>query len=295
MPTREGRENRENSCAVIKVAAAYRDIAAAIFQSSVKIDGLTREDPPQDFITRVLYENGTICRYKPLGLWLTYSGNGKQNVYGEYLTYTLTGADGRTITASRSEIEIYNANPQKNPLSTFVRIKANTIASAEGAKRQNLDGVKKCTVIYTDSKDTANKLRIADNKRRNGAAVVIMERGTKEYESIETLDTGAEFICDKLQDFQAKEWEQLLHYVGVYTTIDKSAEVKQSEVEAQNAETNAFMNVLVKTFNRCAEYEGAPYRMRVDRENDTQSGGNDEDGEKPDEAEETPQNDEGGA
>ena len=295
MPTREGRENRENSCAVIKVAAAYRDIAAAIFQSSVKIEGLTREDPPQDFITRALYERGTICRYKPLGLWLSYSGNGKQNVYGEYLTYTLTGADGMTITASRSEIEIYNANPQKNPLSTFVRIKANTIASAEGAKRQNLDGVKKCTVIYTDSKDTANKLRIADNKRRNGAAVVILERGAKEYGSIETLDTGAEFICDKLQDFQAKEWEQLLHYVGVYTTIDKSAEVKQSEVEAQNAETNAFMNVLVKTFNRCAEYEGAPYRMRVDRENSTQNSEEHEAEEEPDKTKETPQNGNEGA
>lgn len=294
MPTREGRENRENSCAVIKVAAAYRDIAAAIFQSSVKIEGLTKEDPPQDFITRALYENGTICRSKRLGLWLAYSGNGKQNVYGDYETYTLTGADGITYSASRSEIEIYNANPQKSPLSTFVRIKANTIASAEGAKRQNLDGVKKCTVIYTDSKDTANKLRIADNKRRNGAAVVIMERGAKEYGSIETLDTGAEFICDKLQDFQTKEWEQLLHYVGVYTTIDKSAEVKQSEVEAQNAETNAFMNVLVKTFNRCAEYEGAPYRMRVDRENGTQSGGNDDNVEKPDKTEETPQNGKGG-
>lgn len=290
MPTREGRENRENSCAVIKVAAAYRDIAAAIFQSSVKIDGLTKKDPPQDFITRALYEKGTICRDKKTGLWLSYTGNGTQNEYGEYAEYTLTGWNGRIITSTRSGIEIYNANPQKNPLSTFVRIKANTIASAEGAKRQNLDGVKKCTVIYTDSKDTANKLRIADNKRRNGAAVVIMERGAKEYGSIETLDTGAEFICDKLQDFQAKEWEQLLHYVGVYTTIDKSAEVKQSEVEAQNAETNAFMNVLVKTFNRCAEYEGAPYRMRVDRENDTQSVENDGDGGKPDETEETPQN-----
>lgn len=294
--TREGRENRENARNVIKVAAAYRDIAAAIFQSSVIIDGLTADDPAQDFITRKLYERGTICRHKRLGLWLDYSGNGQQNIYGEYDNYTLTGANGTSYSARRDEIEIYNANPQKSPLETFVRIKANTIASAEGAKRQNLDAVKKMTVIYCDDPGTANKLRAADKKRRDGAAVAVVDRSTKEYGgTLDLLETGAEFMCDKLQDFQKREWETLLHYVGVYTGIEKSAEVKQSEIIAQNAETNAFMNVLLKTFNKCAEKEGAPYRMRLDIENTFYNEEDTEDGQTPDGSEETQQNAKQGA
>lgn len=288
--TREGRENRDNARSVIKVAAAYRDIAAAIFQSSVIIDGLTADDPAQDFITRKLYERGTICRHKRLGLWLDYSGNGKQNIYGEYDNYTLTGANGTSYSARRDEIEIYNANPQKSPLETFVRIKANTIASAEGAKRQNLDAVKKMTVIYCDDPGTANKLRAADKKRRDGAAVAVVDRSTKEYGgTLDLLETGAEFMCDKLQDFQKREWETLLHYVGVYTGIEKSAEVKQSEIIAQNAETNAFMNVLLKTFNKCAEKEGAPYRMRLDAKNTFYNEEDAENGQTPGESGETQQ------
>lgn len=294
--TREGRENRDNARAVVKVAAAYRNIAAAIFQSSVIIDGLTEKDPAQDFITDKLYNNGTICRHKPTGLWLSYDGNGQQNVYGDYELYTLYGANGTQYTAKRDEIEIYNANPQKSPLETFVRIKAATIASAEGAKRQNLDAVKAVTVIYTDDPGTANKLRAADAKRRDGASVVILDRSQKDYGgTLDTLQTGAEFICDKLQDFQKREWETLLHYVGVYTGIEKSAEVKQSEIIAQNAETNAFMNVLLKTFNKCAEKEGAPYRMRLDVQNSGYNSEDDDGGEMPGDGKETQQNGEKGA
>lgn len=294
--TREGRENRENARAVVNVAAAYENIAAAIFQSSVIIDGLTKNDPPQDFITGKLYTNGTICRHKRLNLWLSYSGNGEQNIYGEYKSYTLTGANGTTLTARRDEIEIYNANPQKNSLCTFAKIKANIIANAEGAKRQNLDAVKKMTVIYSDNPGTANKLRVADKKRREGASVAILDRAQNEYGgTLDTLETNAEFICDKLQDFQKREWETLLHFVGVYTGIEKSAEVKQSEIIAQNAETNAFMNVLLKTFNKCAEYEGAPYRMRLAYEFNAESDETDAGGQTPAGGEETPQNGEKGA
>lgn len=294
--TREGRENRENARTVLKVAAAYRNIAAAIFQSSVIIDGLTESDPAQDFITGKLYTNGTICRHKRLGLWLDYSGNGAQNIYGEYENYTLNGANGTTFSARRDEIEIYNANPQKSPLETFVRIKSATIASAEGAKRQNLDAVKKMTIIYTDAPETANKLRAADKKRREGAAVAVLDRGAKDYGgALDLLETGAEFMCDKLQDFQKREWETLLHYVGVYTGIEKSAEVKQSEIIAQNAETNAFMNVLLKTFNKCAEKEGAPYRMRLDVQNMGYNEEEDEDGQTPNQSKETQQNESEGA
>lgn len=294
--TREGRENRESARTVLNVAAAYRNIAAAIFQSSVIIDGLTERDPAQDFITGKLYNKGTICRHKRLGLWLDYSGNGQQDIYGEYDNYTLTGANGTTYNAKRDEIEIYNANPQKSPLETFVRIKAATIASAEGAKRQNLDAVKAVTVIYTDDPGTANKLRAADAKRRDGASVVILDRSQKDYGgTLDTLQTGAEFICDKLQDFQKREWETLLHYVGVYTGIEKSAEVKQSEIIAQNAETNAFMNVLLKTFNKCAEKEGAPYRMRLDVQNSGYNNEEDDGGQIPGDGKETQQSGEKGA
>ena len=291
--TREGRENRENARTVLNVATAYRNIAAAIFQSSVIIDGLTERDPAQDFITGILYNKGTICRHKKMGVWLAYSGNGKQDIYGEYNNYTLTGVDGTTYTAKRDQIEIYNANPQKSPLETFVRIKSATIASAEGAKRQNLDAVKKMTVIYCDDTGTANKLRAADAKRRGGAAVAIIDRSAKDYGgALDVLETGAEFMCDKLQDFQKREWETLLHYVGVYTGIEKSAEVKQSEIIAQNAETNAFMNVLLKTFNKCAEKENAPYRMRLAYEFNAK---NDETGEteqQPEQTKETQQSEE---
>lgn len=277
--TREGRQNREaNAFSVSSIAAAYYNAAASLYRALIRIEGLDGEkDPKSDYITGVLLNHGAIAREKLTGMWLPFYGNGELDAYGFYDKYTLFSEfNGKSYVFERDQVEIYRANPQGVGISNFLRFKSRLMADYEVAKRQNLDGVKQMSLIVAQSEDTAKKLQIADKKRRSGESVAILKKNPLDVSELSVLKTGAEYLVDRLQEGERKEWEELLHFVGVYTPREKGERKITGEIDSENSEVDALSNITVKTFNEDCEYNGTEGKYKAVRASYYGTGGESE-------------------
>lgn len=265
--TREGRANREeNAFSVSAIAAAYYNAAASLFRSSIRIEGLNGAAPKSDYITGVLFTFGAIAREKTTGIWLPFYGNGERDAYGFCDNYTLFSEyNGKSYVFPRDQVEIYRANPQAVGIANFVRFKSRLMADYELAKKQNLDGIKQMSLIVAQSDDTAKKLQIADKKRRTGESVAILKKNPLDISELSVLKTGAEYLVDRLQAGERKEWEELLHFVGVYTPREKGERKITGEIDSENSEVDALSNITVKTFNEDCEYNGTAGKYKAVR------------------------------
>ena len=52
-----------------------------------------------------------------------------------------------------------------------------------------------------------------------------------------------------------------MHLVGVQTPQEKGERMITGEIAMQGAETSAYIELMIKTFNQNAEEQGAPFRM----------------------------------
>lgn len=266
--TREGRATPFN----LQDADGYKKLFASLFKTAGKIENLKAgkfakeniNDGLDDaYILETLYERGEIAYDLSTGVWLPFSATGTRTVYGKNENYTLTGANGTTYQKKADEILIFRANPDSAPLKTIIDARADLLANFDGAIRQNLDAIKDLSVIYTDNPQMAQQLRRADKLRRAGASVAIVSRNAEDFSEIGKLSTGAEYKVDKLLKDRRKLYEETLHLVGVRTPIEKGERMITDEVETQNAETDAYIGIMERSFNNAAELYGVPFRMSI--------------------------------
>lgn len=257
----------------LKEAKRYASLFASLFKSAGVIYGLENgaffDENKADgltsaYILSTLYERGKIAYDKQTGAWLPYTSAGAQTLYGRARSLTLFGANGANITRERGEVVEFFANPDAVPLRPTIEARSCTLAEFDQAIRQNLDAIKEMSILYTDNPATENALRNADNKRRDGASVVILGRGSEDYGELGKLSTGAEYKIDKLLKDRRKLYEETLHLVGVRTPIEKGERMISDEVNTQNAETDAYLGVLVRSFNETARLNGLPFVLEVD-------------------------------
>ena len=140
------------------------------------------------------------------------------------------------------------------------------LADFDNAIKQNLDAVKEMTVIISQTRELADQIKRADAARRRGASVAVMNASTMEFNNLQTLKTEAEYKIDRLIEDKRKVYEDTLHLVNVRTPIEKGERMITGEVNTQNAETEAYGNVLKITFNGIAEHYGLPFRIVVNEE-----------------------------
>lgn len=267
--TREGRATRE----FVTGAAAYECTFAALFQTSCRVENLEQsagyydveeaDRPTSEYILKRLYEDGRIAYHLRLGLWLPFSESGRKNAYNVSETYRLFGANGVTITAQRNDVVVFRANPQENAIADIVRTRSALLADFDNAIKQNLDAVKEMTVIVSQTRELSEQIKRADRARRNGASVAVLNTSTLEFNQLQTLKTEAEYKIDRLIDDRRKLYEDTLHLVNVRTPIEKGERMITGEVDTQNAETDAYGNVLKTTFNGIAEHYVLPFRIAV--------------------------------
>lgn len=272
MATREGRAARE----FVTGAAAYECTFAALFQTSCRVEGIKQsagyydadesDRPTSEYILKRLYEDGEIAYHKTLGVWLPFSSSGRKNIYGVSETFRLYGSNGRNIPARREDIVVFRANPQSNAIADIVRDRSALLADFDNAIKQNLDAVKEMTVIISQTRELADQIKRADAARRRGASVAVMNASTMEFNNLQTLKTEAEYKIDRLIEDKRKVYEDTLHLVNVRTPIEKGERMITGEVNTQNAETEAYGNVLKITFNGIAEHYGLPFRIVVNEE-----------------------------
>jgi hypothetical protein len=266
--TRNGRSN----ALVHQDAESYKTLFASLFKTAGKIENLkagtlaaenVADGLTDAYILGVLYEHGGVAYDVATGAWLPYTGAGRATVYGENATITLFGANGANLTRKRGDVFIFKANPDNVPLKRIVDARAELLAEFDGAIRQNLDAVKEMTIIYTDNADLTAQLRNADTKRRRGASVAVLSRNVEDFGEIGKLSTGAEYKIDKLLKDRRKLYEETLHLVGVRTPLEKGERMITDEVETQNAETDAYIGVMERTFNEQATLYGVPFKLTI--------------------------------
>lgn len=266
--TRNGRRN----ALVLQDAESYKTLFASLFKTAGRIENLkagafsaknVADGLSDAYILGVLYERGGVAYDVATGTWLPYTGAGRATVYGENATITLFGANGTNLTRKRGDVFIFKANPDSVPLKRIVDAKAELLSEFDGAIRQNLDAVKDMTIIYTDNSDLTAQLKNADSKRRAGASVAVLSRNVEDFGEIGKLSTGAEYKIDKLLKDRRKLYEETLHLVGVRTPLEKGERMITDEVETQNAETDAYIGVMERTFNEQATLYGLPFRLTI--------------------------------
>lgn len=266
--TRQGRE----TSLVFRDAEGYKTLFASLFKTAGKIENLeagklaaenVADGLTDDYILGILYDRGGIAYDKQTGVWLPYTASGKQTVYGKNARVVLNGANGTTMTRKRDDVYIFDANPDGVPLRCIVNAKAELLADFDAAIKQNLDAIKDMTIIYTDNPTMAGQLRNADKKRRAGASVAVVARNAEDFGELNKLSTGAEYKIDKLLKDRRKLYEETLHLVGVRTPIEKGERMITDEVQTQNAETDAYLGIMERTFNTCAELYGVPFRLTI--------------------------------
>ena len=266
--TRQGRANP----LVLRDAESYKTLFASLFKTAGKIENLTAgtlaaenvaDGLTDAYVLGVLYDRGGIAYDKQTGAWLPYTESGRQTVYGENERVVLNGANGASLPRKRDDVYIFESNPDGVPLRCIVDAKAELLAEFDAAIRQNLDAVKEMTIIYTDNPAMTAQLKNADNKRRAGASVAVVSRTAEDFGELGKLSTGAEYKIDKLLKDRRKLYEETLHLVGVRTPIEKGERMIADEVETQNAETDAYLGIMERTFNTCAELYGVPFRLTI--------------------------------
>lgn len=265
--TRSGRE-----CTREQGANSYKTLFASLFKTAGIIEGLEQGEAVDEnvkdgltdaYILGELYERGSIAYDPKTGVWLPYTGAGRQTAYGHHDVVTLFGANGVQMRRERGDVFTFTANPDAVPLKPLVDKRAEMLADFDGAIAQNLDAVKEMTILYTDNPNITKQLQNADKKRRAGASIAVVSRSMNDFGEIGKLTTDAEYKIDKLLKDRRKLYEETLHLVGVRTPIEKGERMITGEVETQNAETDAYIGIMERTFNAQAELYGLPFRLRV--------------------------------
>lgn len=268
MATRQGRYYRDCDTP-IKAAKGYENLFAALFCTAAKITGIVnrKDDLKDDYILDMLYSTGAVAFHKKTELWLPLYGVGTPTAYGTYDNYRLYSLyNGTTYNAKRDDLYIFDANAQAFPIQEFIRTRAATLAAFDAAIAQNLDGVKDMSVIVAHSKELTQQLRKLDSERRRGKSwgvinANLMDRENGGLAKLETLSTGMEYKIDKLTADRRAYYEETLHLVGVKTPYEKGERMITNEIEMQTAETSAYIELMIKTFNQNAIEQGAPFRM----------------------------------
>lgn len=270
MSTRQGRRIPDNWITFGIDANNYETLSASLFQAAVKIEGLDKfmaaahgdayggavPKVTSDYIAGILYRRGKIAYDKKTGLWLPFYGEGHANAYGDYKRYVLV-SPYNTVRRPAEDVMIFKANSAGTGLINYARLKAMRIANFDLAIDQNLDAIKETTLIVTDDKELSVKAEEADKARRNGAKIVVLERSVARVNDIQMMSTGANYYVNNLQEARRTEYVELLHMSGVRTPIEKGERLITSEVETQNSEADAYISVLIRTFNQCVQRQDA--------------------------------------
>lgn len=285
MATRKGRNTR-NAYAVD--VDGYLSLFTSLFCTAFEVEGIEQGRDGLDslYILKTLFERGKIAYDKETGLWLRYSNVGRPNAYGDPLRVRLWGANGTNFERERGDVYLFKATPTGAGWGGFIREKCAFLAECDYAIAQNLDGIKQMTVITAQNDVVADILCDMNNKRRAGQSVYVTNPysfATDESEAasaamalanLSTLKTGTDFLIDKIRAEKRKEYEEILHIIGIQTGYEKGERMTDDEIQTFNAESRAYVSVTAETFNQMARAQGAPFKLKlVDRSTVTEEKG----------------------
>lgn len=235
----------------------------SILHNSVVVENLPN-DLPKRYLLGVLFRKGSIGYFgdqKGNGLYLPQSGTGV-SVYGLPTQRILTAYNGKILTKRADDVVVLRINDLSLPVLPFLRSQAVLLADLDTAITQNLESIRTMTFAKCKDEKTLFSIKQAWDANRCGATVAfVAEDGIDSAFSV--LDTGAQYLIDRLLEDRARVMQDTLQSIGVATTVNKTERVQSIEVQASNMYAYTNLQTIIDTFNYDAEIGGLPIRLRM--------------------------------
>ena len=201
----------------------------------------------QKHIERYLYEYGMCCYFKNgegSYMCLPCSPSGKYNVYGEPLSYRVTGFGGFTRVIPADKCVIIENNPLRLPTDDFVMFYVNKITEAERTMDVNVKSCKTPYIIACDDKTVLTFKNIFAQVDGNVPAIYA-DKGLN-LDALQVLNTKPDFLCNDLMDYKKSVENELLTLLGFDNlAVDKKERVNLSEANSNNQLTQSFADLML--------------------------------------------------
>ena len=114
---------------------------------------------------------------------------------------------------------------------------------AERSSDININSTKSPIVILADDKTKLSMIN-AYAQYDGNQPVIVGKKGQFNLEDITSIDTKAEFIADKLQDYKKGIWNELLTFLGINNLNEK----KERMVTDETNQNNEVINLNLQSF-----------------------------------------------
>lgn len=239
----------------------YVDRFVNFFHNSVKVETNTFKNLPKRYLLKTLLTKGAIAHDKETNLFLPFVASGI-DIYGLPEKYSLIGYNGYTKLRSKDEVNILRANDIQTPLIVYLMQQAHKLEDLDMAIEQNLDAVKTMSIVEVPDKATMLSFSNLDGARRLGASVVYVNKGSQIQANTSCMQTGAEYLVDKLMEAKREIMNETFQTLGIGTiNTYKKERIQSAEVIASNYYTIDSIHTLIDTFNYDSDFAGLDIKL----------------------------------
>lgn len=222
----------------IRRSIIYNDIYSRLKNIALSIykwEGLP-ETCNERFLENSLFETGraVFVKDKRLGYMnLNVNPNGDLNHYNEPIRYTAYSTGYSKDYEADNCVMVYNNMMRKSTDSTLM-IYAERLARIQSAIDTNINAQKTPLFIRCDTKTEKSLTTIYD--QYDGDKPVIVGSKALQNNPIESINTGAPFVADKLREEYRNTWNEVLEFLGLNTNPSdrKKERVIVAEVNSNN-------------------------------------------------------------
>lgn len=230
----------------------------SLFHNSIKLKGI--DGTPKRYFLQVLLEHGAIAYDKITGLWLRFNPIGI-DIYGLPTRYNLIGYNGFIVTRNAEDVVIIRANDLSYGWLGYFKDQSEKLVNFDTAINQNLEAIRTMTIAEVDGQENLLSLVNLAETRRVGGTVVYANKHAMAGAKLTVQSTGAEFLCDKLQQARLNVFNETLATIGIASAnTTKRERVQTIEVNASMGYGKDCLSTMIDTINYDAEFGGLPLR-----------------------------------
>lgn len=237
------------------------------------------------FLEEVLYYNGLACLLydETKGFINTASTpSGNLNIYGlptsiNCFSYGYSSIRNLYTGLANEEarktncILVFNCQDRESTFSSM-ELFAYRMYKAERSSDININSTKSPIVILADEKTKLSMVN-AYAQYDGNQPVIVGKKGQFNLNDITSINTKAEFIADKLQDYKKGIWNELLTFLGINNLNEKKERMVTEETNQNNEVINLnLQSFLIPRKKACEQFnelfgENIDVRVRSDLTN----------------------------
>lgn len=192
---------------------------------------------------------------------LECSEDGRQNVYGDPLGYTITGV-GYTTRVAADDCVIIENNKLRLATKPFIYWYANKLTEAERTMDVNIKACKTPIIFACDDKDVMTFKRIF--QQIDGNTPAIFADRNLNSDAIKAFQTGVKFMGKELQDYANATENKLLTFLGLNNTpVDKKERLVTDEANANNQLIESFAQLQLEARQRACDAINQKYGLGI--------------------------------